>query len=39
MEEDNDKKDPSEDYLPPQNIKNKDHIVQITAVKLKRSKV
>ena len=26
-------KDPSEDYLPPRKIKNREHIVQVTAVK------
>ena len=33
MEENKDTKDPLEDYLPPRTIKNRDHIVQITAVK------
>ena len=33
MEENKDKTDPSEDYLPPRTIKNRDHIVQITAIK------
>ena len=33
MEENKDTKDPSEDYLPPCPIKNRDHIVQITAIK------
>ena len=45
MEENKDTKDPSEDYLPPQDpledylpprlIKNRDHILQITAIKFK----
>ena len=38
MEEDKDKKDPSKDYLPPQKIENRDHIVQITAVKFEDPK-
>ena len=33
MDEDKDKKDPLENYLPPRKIENKDHIVQITFVK------
>ena len=33
MEENKDKKDPSEEYLPPRQIKNRDYIVQIMAVK------
>ena len=33
MEENKDTKDPLEVYLPPRKIKNRDHIVQITAVK------
>ena len=33
MEENKDKIDPSEDYLPPRMIKGRDHIVQITAIK------
>ena len=33
MEENKDTKDPSGDYLPPRTIKNRDHIVQITAIK------
>ena len=33
MEEHKDTKDPSENYLPPRTIKNRDHIIQITAVK------
>ena len=33
MDENKDNKDPLEDYLPLQKIKNRDHIVQITAVK------
>ena len=33
MEENKDKKDPLEDYLPPHKIEDKDHIVQITSVK------
>ena len=33
MEENKDKKDSSEEYLPPRKIENRDHIVQITAVK------
>ena len=33
MEENKDKTDPSEDYLPPQTLTNRDHIVQITAIK------
>ena len=35
MEENQDKTDPSEEYLPLRTIKNRDHIVQITAVKFK----
>jgi hypothetical protein len=33
LEENKDKKDPLEDYLPPYKIEDKDHIVQITSVK------
>ena len=33
MEENKDKTDPLEEYLPPRKIENRDHIVQITAVK------
>ena len=33
MDENKNKTDPSEDYLPPRTIKNTDHLVQITAVK------
>ena len=33
MEENKEKIDPSEEYLPPRQIKNRDHIVQITGVK------
>ena len=33
MDENKNKKDPIEEYLPPRNIENKDHSVQITAVK------
>ena len=32
MEENKDKIDPSEDYLPPRTIKDRNHIVQITAI-------
>ena len=35
IEENRDKKDPSEEYLPPRNITNRDHIVLVTAVKFK----
>ena len=33
IEENKDKTDPSEDYLPPRTLTNRDHIVQITAIK------
>ena len=33
MEANEDKKDPSEEYLPPQKVANRDHIVQVTVVK------
>ena len=38
MEENKDKKDPSKDYLSPRKIENRDHIVQITAIKFKDPK-
>ena len=38
MEKNKDKKDPSKDYLPPRKIENRDHIVQITAVKFENLK-
>ena len=33
MDENKDKKDPSEEHLPLRKIKNRDHIIQITALK------
>ena len=33
MEENKNKTDPSEDYLPPRTLTNRDHIVQITGIK------
>ena len=37
-EENKDKKDPSEEHLPPRKIVNRDHIVQITAVEFEHLK-